>query len=199
MTPPKNIPSDIEGERLIIRKLKLSDAKDFYQNIRDKDIVKWTIEIPYPYPKSQATKYIRHAQRMWRQRKEFNFAVVPKTTGRLIGEVRLLNLDWDDRYALLAYWLGVRYWRYNFMTEAAGLALKFGFEHLGLHRVNAYLFDKNIGSRRVMEKNLMQPEGIFRDAWRRYGLWHNKVYYAILEDEFHKYHPFSIKHHGKSH
>ena len=37
----------------------------------------------------------------------------------------------------------------------------------------------------------MQLEGTFRDAWSRFGHWQNKVYYAILEDEFRKKHPFS--------
>ncbi len=193
MKPPAQIPTFIEGERLIIRKLGLGDTDDFYQNIRDKEIVKWTVEIPHPYPKADAARYIRRSLRMWRQGQEFNFAIVPKITGRLIGEVRLLNLDREDRYALLGYWLGVRFWRYNYMTEAAGLALKFGFECLGLHRINAYLFDKNIGSRRVMEKNHMRQEGTFRDAWRRFGQWHDKVYYAILEDEFRKHHSFSVE------
>jgi len=185
----KHLPHCIEGERVLIRRLRPTDAEDYYLNIRDEAIVKWTIEIPHPYPRAQAMRYIRRARRKWQARQEFNFAVVLKTTHRLIGEVRLLNLDWENRHALLAYWLGVRYWRYNYMTEAVGLVLRFGFDHLRLHRIHGYLFDKNIGSRRVVEKNRMKLEGIFRDAWWRYGRWHDKVFYGILADEFRKQHP----------
>lgn len=40
---------EIEGERIKLRRLKLSDAGDIYRNLQDKEMVKWTLNIPWPY------------------------------------------------------------------------------------------------------------------------------------------------------
>lgn len=45
---------ELNGERIKIRRLKFSDAKDAYENVRDKEIVAWTLNIPHPYPKDEA-------------------------------------------------------------------------------------------------------------------------------------------------
>jgi len=52
----------INGERILLRPLKLSDANDIYKNLQDKEMVKWTLNIPWPYKKEYAIKFIRKKQ-----------------------------------------------------------------------------------------------------------------------------------------
>ena len=72
------------------------------------------------------------------------------------------NVDHKSRCAEIDYWLGKNYWRRGLATEAMRLVLKFGFKKLKLHRIHAHTFEKNIASRKVLEKCGFKIEGIMR-------------------------------------
>ena len=51
----------VVGKRITVRRLGLSDATSLAKNINNKDIAKWTENIPYPYKLSHALAYIRRS------------------------------------------------------------------------------------------------------------------------------------------
>lgn len=175
---------EIEGSRIILRKLKLSDANDIYENLQDKEMVKWTLNIPWPYRKKDAIRFIRRAQYRMRRKTGYAFGIVLKETNRVIGIVDLFRIDWKNKNAEIGYWLGKKYWGRGLTTEAVKLALKFAFENLKLHRIYARLFEENIGSRRVLEKSGFKLEGVLRENRYRYGRWHNELNFGILKKEY---------------
>jgi len=175
---------EIDGERIKIRKLRLSDAKDIYQNIKDKKIVKWTSNIPYPYPKDGATKFIRKTHYKIKNNKAYEFGVILKEINQLIGVIGLMHIDRKHKNAEIGYWLGKKYWGQGLMTEAVELILDFGFEKLRLHKIYARLFEKNIASKRVLEKSGFKLEGKIRETIYRNREWHNVLKYGILTSEY---------------
>lgn len=189
----------IEGKKIFLRKLRMSDAKDVYDNVKDDEIARFTV-IPQPYPKDGAQKFIRKSLYNLRKGKEYVFAIIPKEAegkaavtrraGRreiLIGAVTLvLNKNPEKKSAELGYWLGKKHWGKGIMTEAAGLAIKFGFEVLKLHRIQAHAFMENPASARVIEKNGLMLEGIVRHGEFKQGKWHDERLYSILEHEYGK-------------
>lgn len=80
--------------------------------------------------------------------------------------------------------MGKSYWGKGLTTEAVKLMLKFAFEKLKLHRIYANLFEKNIASRRVLEKCGFKLEGVARECRYRYGKWHNELKLGILKQEY---------------
>lgn len=170
----------IDGKRIFIRKLKISDAKDLYENIKDKEVVKWTVNIPRPYPKDGAVKFIRKTHYKTKKKKGYTFGIILKEQNKLIGAVDLININWKNKNAELGYWLGKKYWNKGLMTEAVKLILKFAFEQLKLHKVYANLFEKNIGSKNVLEKSGFKLEGKFKEARFKHNKWQNELKYGIL-------------------
>ena len=71
---------EIEGVRIRLRKLKISDARDIYDNIRDEEVVRWLLRIPDPYSLNDALKFIRTTQYRIRKNKGY----VLKKTGRVV-------------------------------------------------------------------------------------------------------------------
>lgn len=175
-------------KRIGIRPLRFSDALDVYENVKDKDIVRWTMTIPHPYPKDGALKFIRKSRHNMRKGKSYTFGITlsdnKKRAGKVIGVVGLMNVDWAEKNAEIGYWLGKRYWNKGLMTEGVELILTYGFKELRLHRIYATLFDKNIGSKKTLEKAGFKLEGKMRHARYRYGKWHNVLIYGILSSEF---------------
>ncbi|MBO8182768.1 MAG: GNAT family N-acetyltransferase [Archaeoglobus sp.] len=175
---------EIEGVRIRLRKLKISDARDIYDNIRDEEVVRWLLRILDPYSFNDALKFIRRTQYRIRKNKGYAFGIVLKETGRVVGVVDLFNIDWENRNAEMGYWLGRRYWNRGLMTEAVKLALKFAFQDLKLHRVSATIFEGNLASRRVLEKAGFKLEGKRREARLKFGRWQNELIYGILKSEY---------------
>ena len=177
---------EIEGDKIKLRKLKLSDVDNIYKNM-SKEIVRWTINIPWPYKKENAVKFIRKSNYRIKNKKEFVFGIVLKETDEVIGCVGLHKINWKNKNGEVGYWLGKKYWGKGLTSEAVSLMLRFAFKILKLHRVYAVVFEKNIASRRVLEKNGFKLEGILRECSFRYGKWHNELRFSMLKEEYEKF------------
>jgi ribosomal-protein-alanine N-acetyltransferase len=182
----RNSSLEFNGKKVTIRKLKLSDAGELYKNVNDKEIARWTLTIPYPYPEEEAVKFIRKTHYQIKTNKGYVFGIVLKDTGKIIGAIGLIKINWTHKNAEAGYWIGRSYWNRGLMTEAIELLLKFSFEQLQLHRVNAYVFTENITSKRVLEKNGFQREGEVREAIYKYETWKNLLIYGILQPDYKK-------------
>lgn len=111
-----------------------------------------------------------------------NFAViyggVPVGSIALDGIKRQLGAWRVDR-AELGYWLAPELWGKGLMTEAAHHVVLFAFDALGLHKITVGCFEKNIGSRRVIEKIGFRHIGRHEDDVWRDGAWHTGLRYEL--------------------
>lgn len=65
-------------------------------------------------------------------------------------------------------------------TEAVSAMLDFCFDHLGLHRLQAFIDPNNTPSRKLVEKLGFGREGLLRDHLRVGGIWRDEILYALL-------------------
>jgi ribosomal-protein-alanine N-acetyltransferase len=70
------------------------------------------------------------------------------------------------------------------MPEAVAVVLRFAFEDLGLHRVEAAIVPRNVKSRRVAEKLGLRDEGTSQRFLQIRGAWEDHVRYAITAEEW---------------
>lgn len=65
-----------------------------------------------------------------------------------------LRIDEDRPHeAEIGYWLGEAHWERGIATEATAALTRYGIEHLGLRRLEAHIYEPNVASIRVVEKN----------------------------------------------
>ena len=76
------------------------------------------------------------------------------------------------------------YWGKGIMQEALTHVLAFGFERLGLNRIEARYVEENERSRHVMERVGMTFEGILRDGMLVKGKYVNVGICSILRSEW---------------
>jgi [ribosomal protein S5]-alanine N-acetyltransferase len=84
-------------------------------------------------------------------------ATVYKPEGRYIGMCGLYPCRTEDGEvvpgeARLAFYLAAAYWNQGLATEAGRAFIEYGFEVLGLTRIEAGASVKNLASNRVLEK-----------------------------------------------
>jgi [ribosomal protein S5]-alanine N-acetyltransferase len=124
-------------------------------------------------------------QRSWAAGNAYAFAVLEIDAGdRLIGRVALANIvrgPWQN--ATLGYWIDERSGGRGHATRAVRLALRFAFEHAGLHRVQPAIIPRNDRSVRLAEKAGFRLEGRALRYLKINGVWEDHDIYALtIED-----------------
>lgn len=100
--------------------------------------------------------------------------------GEAVGSIGLtLGSDIYCRSAQLGYFLGEPFWRRGIMSAAVGLICQKGFETLEIERIYAEPFLHNTASRRVLENNSFNLEGIKRCSICKNGQIYDSCMYAI--------------------
>ncbi|MGR9457100.1 GNAT family N-acetyltransferase [Rhizobium leguminosarum] len=105
--------------------------------------------------------------------------------GRLVGEIRLDNLDPHDRRASMA--VGIfdpELLGKGFGSEAICLVLEYAFTHLRLHRIGIRVLAYNTRAIRAYEKCGFVQEGREREAAFVNDTWHDDVMMGLLETEY---------------
>ena len=68
-------------------------------------------------------------------------------------------------------------------TTTVRLITDYAFNVFDMHRVYAGVFEYNVGSMRVLEKNGYQKEGVFKQAVIKNGAyWDEHRYYKLRDD-----------------
>ena len=114
---------------------------------------------------ADAEAYVRRRADEWVRDERYTWAVCEPTTGEMLGEVELSDLDLCHGTAEAACWALPAARGRGMTSTALSAVLRFGFGGLGLHRVTYAWADGNTASGRVAAKCGFRPEGRQRAAW----------------------------------
>lgn len=154
----------LETPRLYLRPLTPGDVDTIHRLGDDPEVAAGLSDLPNPYPRAAAVALVQGMSQAIMAGTAYAFGIelkVPVPPDTVVGIVFLIP-EKEHRRAELIYWLGRKYWGNEYATEAARAAIRFGFETLGLNRVHASYFTRNLASARVMEKAGMRFEGVMR-------------------------------------
>lgn len=152
----------IETERLILRRFKLSDAQNMFDNYTSRDIVTEYLTW-YPHKSVKDTKeYLTNiVLPEYDKPSTYRWAIVWKENNQVIGCIDVVNSNDDKRRAELGWVISDDYWGKGIMPEAAREVLKHLFS-VGYVRVEAIHDVANPKSGRVMAKIGMEHEGLLK-------------------------------------
>jgi ribosomal-protein-alanine N-acetyltransferase len=101
--------------------------------------------------------------------------------GTLVGGITLGGIRYGvSQSAHVGYWIGARFAGRGFMLDAINLVTAYGFERLGLHRIEAACIPDNHRSIRVLEKAGFSREGLLRSYLKINGNWRDHLLYALI-------------------
>lgn len=176
------VQQEIETERLILRPFEHSDAVKVSDLAGDPQIYQTTQAIPHPYEVAMAERWIASLPQQFATGAGITFAIQRKEDNALVGSVALI-ITAEHRKGNIGYWIGVPYWGNGYCSEAAEAVVRFGFEKLSLHKIYAGHMESNPASGRVMQKIGMRKQGEFVDDVLKDGVFHTKIFYAIINSE----------------
>ena len=178
----KNIPT-LETERLILRRMKPGDLSDVFDYARRSEVSEFLLWYPHDEP-SFTRRYLKIIDTKYKRGEFYDWAVVCKADGRMIGTAGFTRFDIFNNSAEIGYVLNSEYWGQGLAAEAARAVITFGFEALGLHRIEARYMPDNSASGRVAEKCGMRFEGILRESVYAKGKYVDVAVASILLQEY---------------
>ncbi|HNT30147.1 MAG TPA: GNAT family N-acetyltransferase [bacterium] len=176
----KNLPT-LETEHLLLRSMKLSDAEDMFDYAADEQVTRYLTWTPHQSV-DDSRKFLEYVLSRYDKGEPENWGMELKESSTFIGTCGFMEIIREHNRAEIGYAMSRSYWGKGLMTEAVKAAINFGFETLGLNRIQARCDVPNIGSARVMEKAGMQYEGTLRQWDLIKGEYRDVKLYAVLKN-----------------
>ncbi len=170
----------LSSNRLDLRKIAISDAKDMFEYARVPSVSRFTLWAPHRNI-SETLEFIKHIIRSYRSCDSEDWGIVYRPEGKFIGTIGFFNWDEINKKAEIHYALSNKYAGMGLMTEAIKTVTDFGFDKMRLNRIEARCMLANKASERVMQKCGMKYEGIMRGGIFVKGRYFDLKTYAVLK------------------
>ena len=167
-----------------LRPLHAHEAEVFAAAVLESipELAPWMPWATPDYTLDQAQAWIDDTRDAFEADSKHEFAIVDRADRYLGGAG--LNLRSDlHRSANLGYWVRTSVAGQGVATAAARRAARFGFEVLGLQRIEILVVAGNVGSLRVAEKLGATREGVLRNRLRLYDRPHDAVMHALVPED----------------
>ncbi|MFD1956336.1 GNAT family N-acetyltransferase [Paenibacillus thailandensis] len=173
----------IEGNAISLRYACKQDLDEYFAYLQDEETTRLT---------GSQQHFTREGTAVWLQKisavnaeERVDYMIIEKSSGKLIGEVVLNEIDTVNRSANIR--IGIRgsgNRGKGYGTEAMRLMLRVGFEDLKLHRIHLGVYAFNPRAVHVYEKIGFRREGVQRDVLFDNGQYHDMILMAMLEQDY---------------
>jgi ribosomal-protein-alanine N-acetyltransferase len=181
-TPQRPFPT-LETPRLLLREMVLEDAPAMFRFLGDAEAMRYYDPRPMQNIEEVQRSIKRHLERFSRN-EAVRWAITLKGNTEVIGSCGFF-WTWEGSYGGTSYIIAKEYWGQGLASEAMAAMLKCAFTHWPeLNRIEAFLADVNIGSRRVLEKNGFRQEGFLRERAVADGQFYNEYLFALLRRDY---------------
>ncbi len=172
----------LQTERLIMRPFCLYDAKE-YKGLTSDPAILDTTDFPYTFDGNGVEDWIIHHSEAWNLNRELFLLATSKETREIVGSVSLFIYDRHNK-SDIGYWVAKKNWNQGYATEAASVVIRYAFDHLNLHKLEANHLARNPHSGRVLEKLGFTPEGMQREGYLKDGKYEDLKLYGFLKTEY---------------
>lgn len=182
MTGKRLRKAEVVGKRVYLRRLEGADAQEFMEvNRVSKRLHQGLVSPPVRTEQFEAM---------------LERCLLPDTIclvvcrvddGAIVGSINLSQIFRGGfQSAYLGYHVGAPFARQGYMTEALDLVLKYGFDKLRLHRLEANIQPSNRASIALVKRAGFVQEGFSRRYLKIGGRWRDHQRWAIIAEDWKK-------------
>lgn len=176
---------EFESDRLLFRKFLLSDAKDLLL-IRSNDDVMRFMDVIRFESIADAEKWLHTASESYDKEIGINWGIVEKQSNNFIGYFGFWRMIPEHCRAEIGYALKPECWGKGYMYETINRMVRFGFNEIKLHSIEANVNPDNEKSKKVLERIGFIKEAYFRENYLFDGKFLDSVIYSLLEKDLTK-------------
>ena len=177
---------ELTDESILLRPYCEADAELLYAAVRESipEVSRWLGWCDENYSLEDSRHFITSRELASQGDEWYSFAVFEKSSDSYVGGVGLNFINRIHQFANLGYWIRSSATGRGFATRATRLAARFGFEKLGLHRIEIVAAVGNVASQKVAEKAGAFREGVARQRLLIHGKSQDAVVYSLIPADF---------------
>jgi ribosomal-protein-alanine N-acetyltransferase len=171
----------IEGERVRLEPPRGEHLATFIRWFADMEVTRYLL---YRFPLSEKgeAEWFEEAAK---DPHKVVWAIVARTSGRLVGATSVENINWRDRRGESGIVIGERdEWGKGYASEAMRLRTRYAFRELGLHKVVSMVYGGNHASQRALERTGYRQCGTYRRHVFVDGEWRDVWIGEILHEDW---------------
>ncbi|MEZ4804216.1 MAG: GNAT family N-acetyltransferase [Bacteroidia bacterium] len=169
----------LETKRLLLRELKIDD-KERVLEFRSNPIIMHFIPRPLAKNEEDAIAHINKIRNGFRNKENINWGIENKETKQLIGIAGFVRTQASNFRAEIGYLLDIKSHGKGYMTESMEAMIKYGFEKMNLHSIEAIVDPENKASQAVLERSGFEKDGYFKENFFHNGKFLDTIHYSLL-------------------
>jgi ribosomal-protein-alanine N-acetyltransferase len=174
--------TDIVTERLRLRMVQEKDLDTLYALRSNPSLMKY-IPRPLMNHKIGATEFLAKMLESIQNNTAYNWSVTMLGNDTAIGLMGYYRLYPENFRAELGYMLLPEYHSQGIMQEALLGMVKYGFEKMKLHTIEAVIDPRNMASKKVLEKTGFVKEAHFKENIFFEGKFLDSVHYTLFGNQ----------------
>lgn len=175
---------ELNTQRLRLRKLRLSDAENYYSRLgSSEDVTRYMLWQPHTSLQESAES-IQSVLARYETGSTYTWAIALQEDDSVIGRIDLLRFDEIQSSCSFAYMLGEDYWGQGFGTEVLKAVFAFAFDKMEMQTIAADHMSENVGSGKVMQKAGMHFVTKHTAKYEKNGRYYDAEEYRITADDW---------------
>lgn len=174
---PRNLPAEL-------RLVEDSDAERLFALVdrNRQHLRQWLPWLDTNASLEDTATFIHHAREQHFHNKGFQAGIWYNET--LAGIIGYHPIDWQNKIAMIGYWLGEEFQGKGIVTEASRLLVCYAFDEFQLNRVEIRCAVGNTRSCAIPERLKFTKEGVIKDGEWLYDHFVDLVVYGMLAREW---------------
>jgi ribosomal-protein-serine acetyltransferase len=185
---PEKINRDIEltNGTIILRPYRRCDIKATYEAVRESimEMSPWLPFVHANYSLKESREWIKQRPKDWHKGISYEFTILEAGNGMTKGGCGINQIDYNNLYANLGYWVRTSRTGHGTAAVAARLLAEWGFKALGLKRIEIVVATGNMRSQRAAEKAGAKREGILRNRIQVRDKTYDAVMFSLIPKDF---------------
>jgi len=173
----------LEGERINLRWLRQRDVPQLYSIFSDQDVMRYWSSTPMESV-DEAQALLEEVHDHFRKHTLYQWGVALRSDDRVIGTCTLVRFDLENKRTEIGYALHRGECGNGYASEALRLLLTWTFDDFGMHKIEADVDPRNVGSINLLERFGFVREGLLRERYQIGGEIQDSLMFGLIKREF---------------
>lgn len=182
MFPALEMLPTLTGERVHLRQLRSDDVYALFDIFSDPNVMRYWSRAPFTTI-ADAQDYLAQIDSGRDRGELYQWGIALIDTDRVIGTCTLMSVDRSDWRVEIGYALASAHWHKGYAGEALPLALRYAFDDIGAHRIEADIDPRNAASIKSVERLGFRHEANLRERYCVNGEMQDSAIYGLLRNE----------------
>lgn len=172
----------LETNRLILSQIEKGDAHDILKFLSDNEVMKHYGTEPFQTI-DEALSAISRYESMFTKKEGIRWGITLKGENKVIGSFAFHDMVHEHYRTQIAFVLSKNYWGQGIAQEALKASIKYGFQSMDIHRIEALIEPPNVASLKLVERLGFLREGLLRSYEYTSGKFDDLYMYSLLKSD----------------